>query len=108
MNAIKNNKMLIAGLLAIGLLSYFYWGYMGSSGEVLLTETSVETASPVSDVLVATLGSLNVIRLDDSIFKDPVFASLTDFGIVLPPQEVGRRNPFAPASGAAAQGAASQ
>ena len=27
---------------------------------------------------------------------DPVFASLTDFGVTIPPQNAGRRNPFAP------------
>jgi hypothetical protein len=55
-----------------------------------------DDTSRISRDLIVTLSNLNTIRLDDSIFTDPVFLSLSDFGVQIPLQPVGRRNPFAP------------
>lgn len=57
---------------------------------------SQETTSPVSQEILATLGNLRTIKLDNSIFSDPLFISLSDFGVNIPPAAAGRRNPFAP------------
>ena len=45
--------------------------------------------------LLSTLARLKATALDTSIFTDPVFTSLHDFGVEIAPQPVGRRNPFA-------------
>lgn len=66
------------------------------------------TEGPISEVrvspldatlgreLLAALATLKSTKLDTSIFDDPVFMSLTDFGVEISAQPVGRRNPFAP------------
>lgn len=71
---------------------------MQNSSEPLTTIETVE--SPVTQELLATLANLRKIELNKSIFTDPVFISLNDFGVVIPKEPLGRRNPFLPAAGA--------
>ena len=77
------------GLAAI----YVYSAYFSGDTEPLLSEGS---GSPASEELLLTLGSLTSLKLNPAVFSDPVFQSLTDFGVTIPPQPFGRRNPFAP------------
>src|SRR3989344_5650308 len=92
---LKDNKMLTLGGIVVicGALVYFMF-FAGTSGDPVVVEQ--DETSNVSRELIITLSNLNTIRLDDSIFKDPVFLSLSDFGVQIPLQNVGRRNPFAP------------
>ncbi len=95
---ILKNKTLMGGVAAIVLLSlvYYVWNTAGSS-ELLSTTGGT---SPLSQEILTTLGQLQTLRLDPSLFKDPVFVSLSDFGATIPPQQAGRRNPFAPVGSA--------
>jgi hypothetical protein len=93
MQFFKNNKSSIGVIVIVGLLIYVYFSYFRSSTEQLISSTP--TSDSTSKLLVA-LASLHTITLDNSIFTDPVFLSLSDFGIQIDPQNVGRRNPFAP------------
>jgi hypothetical protein len=53
--------------------------------------------STTGNQVVTILRNLSVIKLDDSVFRNPAFALLTDISISLPPiTNQGRRNPFAP------------
>lgn len=94
MQFIKDNKKYI---LFIVLAALGYWAYTlysgGSAPEELLSSGE---ESPISQDLLVTLSSLHTIRLDAGIFTDPVFVSLSDFGVQIPAEAVGRRNPFAP------------
>ena len=96
MQFIKDNKMYIAiiAVVLVGGWAYFtfFSGGGGGSSAVLTTDT----ASPLSQDVLATLSSLHTIKLDNTIFSDPVFTSLTDYGVAIPPESAGRRNPFAP------------
>jgi hypothetical protein len=94
MDFLKKNKAILGGLAAIAVAVYVYLNYF-SGGSAPLTATPVDDSSIAGDLLV-TLNSLHTLRLDDSLFKDPVFGSLSDFGVTIPPQDAGRRNPFAP------------
>ena len=92
---IFKNKKLMGGLAVavVAALGYYWWS---SSATTPLLSSSGDGTSPLSQEILATLGQLGSIKLDPAIFTDPVFASLTDFGVTLPPQQAGRRNPFAP------------
>jgi hypothetical protein len=94
MDFFKKNAVLlgIIGAIFIGLVIYLNFFANTPSAE-LLTATQ---PSPVSQELLATLSNLHTIKLDNSIFSDPAFLSLTNFGVELPPEAVGRRNPFLP------------
>ena len=97
MSLLKNKKIFgIAVLLVLAALVYYVWSSAGGA-TASLTESGSET-SPISQEILSTLNSLHTIKLDanKSIFTDPVFVSLTDYSVALPPQPSGRRNPFAP------------
>ena len=94
MDILKNKKLMGGLAVAVVAALGYYWWSTGSSTPLLLS--SGDGTSPLSQEILATLGQLGSIKLDPAIFTDPVFASLTDFGVTLPPQQAGRRNPFAP------------
>lgn len=99
MQFLKDNKWMIGGVLGAGLLVYVYFTYFAGGQGPLLTSTTDNGSAAVTQELVVALGNLKTIKLDESIFKDPVFVSLSDFGVVIPAQPVGRRNPFEPTRG---------
>ncbi|MEK7613177.1 MAG: hypothetical protein AAB449_03470 [Patescibacteria group bacterium] len=99
MQFLKDNKWMIGGVVGAALLAYVYFAYFSGGTEPVLTSTADSQSTAVTQELLATLGNLRVIKLDASIFEDPVFVSLSDFGVVIPPQPVGRRNPFEPFNG---------
>ncbi len=94
MNFLKNKTVLgvVAAVVVAGLCYYLYT----STGQgALLSETNGST-SPVSQQILTTLGQLRAVQLNPALFSEPVFTSLSDFGVTIPPQQAGRRNPFAP------------
>jgi hypothetical protein len=102
MDFLKQNKLaiLIGVLLLAGL--FVYMNFFTAPAQDPLTTTSSDTA--LSQDLLVTLQNLHTIKLDNSIFSDPAFKSLTDFGVTIPSEEVGRRNPFAPLQAGGAAG----
>lgn len=93
MHFFQANKTLIGGVVLAVLAVYIYISYFRTPSDPLLTSTE---NSVVSSELLVTLSQLHIITLDNSIFSDPVFLSLSDFGVQIDPQNVGRRNPFSP------------
>ena len=93
MNILKN-KFVVGGVGAVLILTLAYYLWTSAENSALLTTN--DGTSPLSQEILLTLGQLHTIRLDPAIFTDPVFASLTDFGVTITPQNAGRRNPFAP------------
>ncbi len=98
MDFLRQNKVTIGICVTavLALVIYFMYFSGGSSGAPLTSSSSASTAS--QNILV-TLQNLNTIKLDPSIFTNPVFLSLTDFGVTIPPENVGRLDPFAPLAG---------
>lgn len=94
---LKDKKTIIYGTILTVLLivAYFVMFAGGGDGDVV-TVASQDPTFAVSEDLIKTLSSLNTIKLDESIFSDPAFVSLSDFGVAIPSQPIGRRNPFAP------------
>lgn len=90
------NSRTTLGTILLGVLVvaayYVFWG--GSGGSALLSSSPAPTTE--SQQLLATLGDLHSVTLDNRIFKNQIFVSLSDFGSVIPAQPVGRKNPFAP------------
>lgn len=91
----ENMVFSIIALVAVLGGGYYFLFRQTSAGPAL---TSSEIATPESQLILQQLASLQGIHLDDAVFKDPVFLSLTDFGVVLKSEPVGRRNPFQPIS----------
>ena len=92
---LKQNKVALGGALVLLLLLFGYFMFFsGDSSTPALT--SSDSDSPLSSDLLVTLQNLHSITLNNAIFTDPVFVTLSDFGVSIPPDNVGRRNPFAP------------
>ncbi len=103
---LKKNKVLVVGLCVLGVLILSWVFFFSGPTAAPLTSPSAND-SPVTQSLLVTLSNLHTITLNGAIFSDSLFISLNDFGVVIPSQTVGRRNPFAPLSGGPApQGSA--
>ena len=90
-------KKYSTALMFIGIVAVLYGGYVffiAEPAEPVLTVTETG-ASPDQD-LIALLFELKSIRLDSSLFGDPLFRALKDFGQDLVSEPIGRNNPFAP------------
>ena len=95
----QNGGYMIVGLLVASVVygAYSYFGGNSEPEAPLTSLVSVSTDSPqVGTDLLATLLSLKTLTLDPTVFGDPVFRSLQDFGLPIPEEAVGRNNPFAP------------
>lgn len=92
------NKLIVGLLVAVVIVVawYFLRDAGGVQEESLLATESFAGASGADKDLVATLLQLRTVSLEGTIFSDPVFQSLKDFGSQIIPEPVGRRNPFEP------------
>lgn len=81
-------------VLIVGLSWYLFYGSSAEpSGAV--TEISVSPLErTIGKDMLETLSKMKITALDESIFDDPVFRSLRDFGVEIASQPIGRRNPF--------------
>lgn len=109
MQWIKKN-MLLMGVLIVIIVGGVWYGMSGGgveSTQLLTTDVVNDSGSPTTDTvdrdLVETLLTLRAITLSGTIFNDPAFKALQDFGTTIVPEPVGRDNPFAPINGAQPQ-----
>lgn len=92
----------IVVVVAIAFLGYyFYKSGASSSGAGLLSQGSGSTGAIGSQVL-GLLNQIQSLRIDASLFADPGYQTLRDYSVAIPPENVGRANPFAPLPGAPA------
>lgn len=78
------------------ILIFVAYGVFSGSGDedVLVSEDAA--APTVGGDLIVLLGRLQSLSLDSTVFSNPIFRNLVDFGVELVPEPVGRSNPFAP------------
>ena len=95
MDFLKQNKVTVVGVVALAACALIYFMYFSGDGSSATLSTTSE-ASTVTQNLLVQLQNLNTIKLDQSIFNNPVFLSLTDYGVQIPAEPIGRDNPFAP------------
>lgn len=97
MNFISSKSLITIVVIAsvIGSFLYFFVIKEPTVPDPNLESFSVEQIQIQSELL-STLRNIQSIRLDRSLFDDPVFKSLVDFGQPLVGEPVGRANPFAP------------
>ena len=95
---IDKRVLIASGIIVILLAGAFFYWLSGRSGEETPPITELPASSPDAALgrnLLVALAKLKSTALDTSIFDDPVFMSLKDFGVEIASQPVGRRNPFA-------------
>jgi hypothetical protein len=98
MNWILQHKLLLIIAIVVFVGGAWYsLSQSGGSSALLTTETATVDGS-ASQGLVGTLLALRAVTLSGTIFSEPAFVSLQDFGTTIVPEPVGRDNPFAPVS----------
>lgn len=112
MNLFGKYKLFIFIALGCVVALVAWWGFSGdNASESLLTTQNVADSTQGDKALIDTLLQLRAVSLSGTIFSDPAFMNLRDFGTQIIPEPVGRPNPFAPivttSSRAAPDGAAS-
>jgi apolipoprotein N-acyltransferase len=96
----KTHTGKIVALTLIVLLSavgYDYLHAQPAAADGDLTSSAAASSTSV-DQLLGVVNEIQNIQLDGSIFQDPAFLSLQDDTTTLPPEAIGRNNPFAPLS----------
>lgn len=88
----------------MAVLAYFYFsGNPSSSSSDTLEQSGGEQSSQEAEIagarVLALLNQISSLKIDVSIFSDPVYKSLVDYSIEIPEQKIGRVNPFAPLPG---------
>jgi len=116
MSWISQHKLLF--IIVIVLVAAGVWYGLsqgGTSGASATTDAAgITTSTATTDTnaadqdLVGTLLTLRAVTLSGTIFTEPAFASLQDFGTTIVSEPVGRTNPFAPLTTAVATSTASQ
>ena len=93
------HKTTILITLGVIVVIGIWWGFSQETPSTSLIETQTSSVvSPEDRGLVDTLLQLRAVSLSGTIFSDPAFMSLRDFGKQVIPEPVGRPNPFAPVS----------
>jgi hypothetical protein len=91
----RYQNLIIIGLIIIAAF-FAYSFFFAAKPEAALSSTAPTASNSVDQDLITLLLQLRAIKLDNSIFTNPVFTSLQDFSQALVPEAVGRTNPFAP------------
>lgn len=97
MEIFKKYKNIIIVVVIVVVAAIAYTFFLDKTSDDLLTSEvkGTEELALESDLLTILI-NLRSIKLDDSIFSNPAFISLRDFGQDIVPEPVGRENPFAP------------
>lgn len=88
--------IILSGVIIAGGVWYTL---RGENPSPTIVTTQTEGGSAEKEV-VDTLLALRAVTLSGTIFSDPAFQTLKDFGVQIVPETVGRENPFALKEGA--------
>lgn len=101
-----NGRQIIIDILVVVLMplmivaAYYFWKE-GDTSLLLSSVTLSGAAKPGEDEakelgakIKLALATLNTIKLDNSIFTDPVYQSLRDFPVTIATTTLGRDYPF--------------
>ena len=93
---IKQNLVLTLVVAAFVFGVVYYAVFVNKGSAPLLTSSALGNQTTQSQQLLVVLANLRTIQLNEAVFVDPVYLSLSDFGVMISPENVGRRNPFLP------------
>lgn len=99
--AISKKTIIIAVVAVVLVIIYFY--FQGSASNTpasgSLLSNGALSGTDVGSSELTLLNHIQSLRIDTSVFSDPAFQSLQDYSVAIPPESVGRPNPFAPIPG---------
>jgi hypothetical protein len=98
----NGKKIIIAGIIVFFMFvsaRIFQKETQAQEEPLVIPDASVSAAGEENQKgreILTLLADLKSVRLDESIFSDPVFQSLKDTSVELSAEPKGRPNPFAP------------
>lgn len=94
----KTKQIIIAVVVIIVAFFGFKFFFPSSAptDNTLVTDNSSATQFVDGQTILALLGQLNKVTLDESIFTNKIFTSLVSFGVPIQDQAISRPNPFSP------------
>lgn len=87
-------KNIVVFVAILGGLYFAYTFFFKDNSAAITTIGPSGAGGEIGGDILPTLLEIKDIRLDQSIFADPVFKSLQSFSVELPKEESGRPNPF--------------
>lgn len=89
-------KLLTALVIAFAVIALYYFTMGNGAVTDTASEVSGEQLAQKSAAVLADTKKIKTLKLDTSIFEDPVFTSLKDTRVQIEDVDTGRSNPFAP------------
>lgn len=100
----KYKKWIIIGLVIIAAFILYTVFYPKGGDDELLTSSARKTPAEIVGVeIISALNQIESLKLDRSIFDNPIYQSLKDRSQEIPPEPVGKPNPFDPIGSSAAE-----
>lgn len=100
MSSSTKTVIIFIAILLIGVLMYFYTlgGANDSSISSLEGQGMIgnEDSQIIGARVLSILNQINSIKIDKTIFDNPIYSILLDHSVEIPPQNVGKVNPFKP------------
>jgi len=91
----KNNIIILVVVVIIIIFAFMYLKKGTTDNASLSTDTQIANSADAT-LVYTLLKKMSFVKLDDSIFSNPLFINLKDNTVILDRQEKGRSNPFAP------------
>jgi hypothetical protein len=90
------NWIIIGGILILVFIVYSMFFTKKDENDVLKTSVAKTSAEIVGSEILNALNQIESLELDRSIFSSPIYQSLKDRSQAIPPEPVGKTNPFDP------------
>ncbi|MFA5764235.1 MAG: hypothetical protein WCX27_01830 [Candidatus Paceibacterota bacterium] len=85
--------LIVVGIVALVAMAFQYLGGTSDTGTLSASNTADSVDAKYINTLLQKMAQ---VKLDRSLFSDPVFQNLKDNTVIFSSQPAGRNNPFAP------------
>jgi len=93
----KYKKVIIVTLIIVlGFIAYSIFLKPGPQSNSLLKNSNPKQVDVLGQDIIRSLNKIQSLRLDQSLFSDPIYLRLIDDTEEIPEPSVGRLNPFEP------------
>jgi len=107
LQSVNKTWIWLTAVVIIAAIGYFYLSGSSTPAASSTLQSSGPDSAAVGTQVLSLLNQIQSLKIDASIFSDPGYQTLRDYSVVIPPENVGRPNPFAPLSGYSASASSS-
>jgi hypothetical protein len=88
-------KIIVPVVIAALLFAGYNFFLKGDGSDSLLNVTTATPDDALGTEIIRAINQISTLKLDRSIFDDPIFSTLVDRSEEIAPEKTGRANPFA-------------